>query len=214
MNQYFLLLILLISTSTKAQVLEKGSFYISGSIGKYKPNTFQELNITPLMYEFRTGYTVIKNLSIGLNYQSTLYKENYEVVSGLQQPGSEFTDKGIHQVKYDLLGLNLDYNIKISNRLYMYPSAYIDKINFKDEMAGEYYNNNQPTGITHVLSRYPNYKMALGMNLNFKYYFSSNCSIIVRLLEYQYRTRNVYAESLLAAPILLGLNYHFKPNFK
>lgn len=210
----FLLSFFLLAITTKAQVLNKGSIYLSGAIGKYKPNTFDEINITPLMYEFKFGYTIIKNISVGLNYHTSNYIENYTEIAALQQPGSLNTDVGIRTVNYIMFGVNIDHHLQFSKNIFLQTTLFFDKLNSTDVMNGEYYSNNQPTGTTHTFTRNYGYKIAVGLNLNLKYFINNNYAISLRFAEYQYRTKSFDSESFLAAPIMIGVNYHFKPKLR
>ena len=214
MKHYLFLLSFLLAITTKAQILNKGSIYLSGAIGKYKPNTFSEINITPLMYDFKIGYTIKKNFSFGLNFQKCTYKNNYVELSAIQLPGGLDSDIGIRTVFYSMYGANADYHLNISKKFKLLTSVFFDKLKSTDVMEGENYTNNQPTGIIHTFTRSYGYKLAIGINFNIEYFINNNCALNLRFAEYQYRTKSFDSESFIAAPIMIGFSYQFKPKIK
>jgi hypothetical protein len=207
--------IFLCSIRIQAQLIQKKNFYFSGALGLYKPSTFSgnygDYNNHPFMANIKAGKFVSQGLALGIEFQATIYTEPESGVGSLQPPGGTLTQEGVIKDRFFSIGLYSDYYLRVSKNLFLIPGIYFHYLYEKYSDKGAYYSNGEPAGISYNKSRDLGYYARGGVNLSLGYFIKPNLSVTLRIAEFEIRLRRKTHDTFIAAPLMAGVQFYFKP---
>lgn len=206
---FFLGLLLMHFTAT-GQFVNKGLITFSGAIGVLKPSTFSgDLNNHPFMINLKAGYFVKRGLTVGVEFQSTTYTNIEGGISALQQQGTTWTQAGSITDKFVSVGVFSDLHARINKRFFLISGVFAHYLHNSYVDKGEYYADSSPTGTTYTILKDKGYSFRTGANLTLCYFFKPDISLTLRCAEFDFRLRRKGNDAFIAAPLMLGIQYHF-----
>jgi hypothetical protein len=211
----FISCLLLFSLQSRSQYIQKKTVYVSGAIGVLKPSTYSgdygDYNKHPFMANIKVGKFVTRGLATGIEFQSTTYTEPESGVGSLQPPGGSLTQKGIITDRFTSIGVYGDFYSQLSKKFFLIPGIYIHYLHEKYQDKGDYYSNGVYAGISYIKSRDLGYFARAGVNITLCYFLKPHFSLSLRCAEFDLRLRRKANDTFIAAPLMAGVQYYFKP---
>lgn len=211
MKIVFLFLGLCVVSLTSAQTSEK-RVYINPSIGGFRLTTDpNNINNTPFMFDGKIGTDIGKHSIIGLQFSRT---HQTTMVSGLfweqtvsgPYPLTRY-GKLTHQIT--ALGFFYERNFQIRKYIDLFPSVYIQYLDFKEIERG---NVIYVTDSSRIYERktFNNYSARTGINLNMQYKVGKSFAITMRLLQIDCRLWDSSRKNISGElPFLLGVKFSY-----
>ncbi len=213
MRQNSLSVILLVSSlNTSGQSIHKGMAYFSGSVGVIKPGSYaRDINKHPFTANAKGARFVKNRFALGFELLYSKYAASQNRTARLQQAGTTSTEKGIIIDQYISIGPFSEYYARISRNLYLVPGVYFHYLKNSYTDNGEIYSGGQPTGIWYSGGTDYGYYSRLGANLGICYFLKPHFALALRCAEFELRLRRRASDVIYSAPLMAGIQYHFKP---
>lgn len=194
-----------------AQTAEK-RVYINPSFGGYRVTTDpNNINNTPFMFEGKIGTDIGKHGIIGLQF-SRVHQNT--MVSGLfwQQPVAGPVSlnrygKLTHQIT--ALGVFYERIFPLGKRVDLFPSAYIQYLDFKEVEKGNVIFVTD-SSMTYERKTFNNYSARVGVNFNMQYKLGKSFAITMRLLQIDCRIWDESRKNISGElPFLIGVKFSY-----
>lgn len=128
----------------------KPSFYINPSFGSFRLTTDNSnTNNSPIMFEGKIGMMRKKNIGVGILFSSSSQRTPTSGRSSIQPPGGVpvWTRRGTLRHKATAIGIFYERFISISKKMDLFPSAYLQYLDFTDIESGNVIAGSDPSAI-------------------------------------------------------------------
>ncbi len=211
MKIVFLLLGLYFANSIFAQTSDK-RVYINPSAGIYRLTTDpNNINNIPFMFDGKIGTDIGKHGIIGLQF-TRIHQSGKVSGSYSEQPVSgPFSLTRYGELTHQITALGVFYErlFSIGKYIDIFPSAYIQYLDFKEVESGDLMFGPYPYG-TYKRQALNKYSARAGLNLNMQYNLGKSWSITLRFAQFDCRIWDSSRKNISGElPFLVGIKFAY-----